>query len=110
MTATVVHSPLPLGRPVNVPPAVRRGAWQLKSGQAITLRAAGQSVLKVRQGRVWVTCGATDTWMLNMTLLLGLRTLAILALAAACCAAIVITSVDSPAAAPLNVGWMLHHG
>jgi ferric-dicitrate binding protein FerR (iron transport regulator) len=62
MTATVVHSPLPLGRPVNVPPAVRRGAWQLKSGQAITLRAAGQSVLKVRQGRVWVTCDATATW------------------------------------------------
>jgi hypothetical protein len=62
MTATVVHSPLPLGRPVNVPPAVRRGAWQLKSGQAITLRAAGQSVLKVRQGRVWITCDATDTW------------------------------------------------
>lgn len=55
-------------------------------------------------------CGAADTWMLNMTLSLGLRTLAILALAAASCAAIVATSGDTPASAALNVGWMLHHG
>ncbi|MDM0043226.1 DUF2917 domain-containing protein [Variovorax dokdonensis] len=62
MTATIARSHLPLSRPVHVPPSVRRGAWQLEAGQAITLQAAGQSVLKVRQGRVWVTCNATSTW------------------------------------------------
>ncbi|CAN5273826.1 hypothetical protein BH10PSE18_BH10PSE18_17000 [soil metagenome] len=45
-----------------VPPAVRRGAWQLESGQAMTLKAASASVLRIRQGRVWVTRDATDQW------------------------------------------------
>jgi hypothetical protein len=43
-----------------VPAAVRRGAWQLAPGQAISLRARGDSVLSVRQGRVWVTRDATE--------------------------------------------------
>lgn len=43
-----------------VPPAVRRGAWQLEAGQAMTLKAASASILRIRQGRVWVTCDATD--------------------------------------------------
>ncbi|HYP83483.1 DUF2917 domain-containing protein [Variovorax sp.] len=63
MTATVAQSPLStLARPSAVPPAVRRGAWRLDAGQAITLRASSASVLKVRQGRVWVTRDATATW------------------------------------------------
>ena len=49
-------------RAAAVPPAVRRGAWQLEAGQAMTLKAAGASVLRVRQGRVWVTRDATDQW------------------------------------------------
>lgn len=38
-----------------VPPAVRRGSWRLPHGQAMTLRASAPSVLRIRQGRVWVT-------------------------------------------------------
>ena len=49
-------------RAAAVPPAVRRGAWQLEAGQAMTLKAASASVLRVRQGRVWVTRDATDQW------------------------------------------------
>ena len=49
-------------RPSAVPPAVRRGAWQLAAGQAITLKAASASILRVRQGRVWVTRDATAQW------------------------------------------------
>ncbi|RYF33013.1 MAG: DUF2917 domain-containing protein [Comamonadaceae bacterium] len=45
-----------------VPPAVRRGAWQIEAGQATTLKAAHASVLRVRQGRVWVTRDATQHW------------------------------------------------
>lgn len=42
-----------------MPPAVRRGAWQLAAGQATTLKAARASVLRIRQGRLWVTRDAT---------------------------------------------------
>lgn len=45
-----------------VPPAVRRGAWQIAAGQAMTLKARSESVLRVRQGRLWVTCDATASW------------------------------------------------
>lgn len=45
-----------------VPPAVRRGAWQLPAGQATTLQAVEAHVLSVRQGRLWVTLDATATW------------------------------------------------
>ena len=45
-----------------VPPAVRRGAWQLAPGQATTLKATAPTVLRVRQGRVWITCDATNRW------------------------------------------------
>jgi hypothetical protein len=42
-----------------IPPAVRRGAWQIASGQAMTLKAGSASVLRVRQGRLWITQDAT---------------------------------------------------
>ncbi len=42
-----------------VPPAVRRGAWQLEAGHAMSLKAGSASVLRIRQGRVWVTRDAT---------------------------------------------------
>lgn len=42
-------------RPAAIPAAARRGAWQLDAGQAISLKAASPSVLRIRQGRVWVT-------------------------------------------------------
>ena len=48
-----------LARPAAVPPAVRRGAWQLEAGHAISLRASSASVLRIRQGRVWITRDAT---------------------------------------------------
>lgn len=53
---------LPTTQGAKVPPAVRRGAWQLAAGQAATLKARHASVLRVRQGRVWVTCDATQHW------------------------------------------------
>jgi len=62
MSAVVTSSSLPsvaLARPAAVPPAVRRGAWQLEAGHAISLRASSASVLRIRQGRVWVTRDAT---------------------------------------------------
>ena len=63
MTATVLSSSTPsLSRPALVPPAVRRGAWQISAGQAMSLRAQSASVLKIRQGRVWVTRDATSQW------------------------------------------------
>ena len=66
MSATYTTSSLsPLSLPARaaaVPPAVRRGAWQLPVGQAARLKAASTSVLRVRQGRVWVTRDATDKW------------------------------------------------
>ncbi len=66
MSATCASSSLPSlslpGRAATVPPAVRRGAWQIPVGQAISLKAAHTSVLRVRQGRVWVTRDATDQW------------------------------------------------
>ena len=42
-----------------VPPAVRRGAWQIAPGEAMSLKARSASVLRVRQGRVWITPDAT---------------------------------------------------
>ena len=42
-----------------VPPAVRRGAWQIAPGEAMSLKARSISVLRVKQGRVWVTPDAT---------------------------------------------------
>lgn len=45
-----------------IPPAVRRGAWQIAAGQAMTLKARSESVLRVRQGRLWVTRDATTSW------------------------------------------------
>ncbi|VTU20299.1 DUF2917 domain-containing protein [Variovorax sp. PBL-E5] len=46
-------------RPAAVPPAVRRGAWQLAAGHAMSLKASSASILRIRQGRVWVTRDAT---------------------------------------------------
>ncbi|RYY53550.1 MAG: DUF2917 domain-containing protein [Comamonadaceae bacterium] len=46
-------------RPAAIPAAARRGAWQLAAGQATSLRASQASVLRIRQGRVWVTRDAT---------------------------------------------------
>jgi len=61
--SAVCHAPslssLSLPNQAAVPPAVRRGAWQLAAGQAMSLRARGDSVLCVRQGRLWVTRDAT---------------------------------------------------
>jgi hypothetical protein len=65
MSAVYTSSSLPsvaLGRPATVPPAVRRGAWQLEAGHAMSLKASGASVLRIRQGRVWVTRDATSHW------------------------------------------------
>jgi len=42
-----------------IPPAVRRGAWQIAPGEAMSLKARTASVLRIRQGRVWVTPDAT---------------------------------------------------
>ena len=42
-----------------VPPAVRRGAWQIAPGEAMSLKARAASVLRVKQGRVWITPDAT---------------------------------------------------
>jgi hypothetical protein len=50
--------PLP-ARAAAVPPAVRRGAWQIGPGEALSLKASRTSVLRVRQGRVWITHDAT---------------------------------------------------
>jgi len=55
-------SSVALGRPATVPSAVRRGAWQLEAGHAMSLKATSASVLRIRQGRVWVTCDATADW------------------------------------------------
>ena len=62
--STVSASPLGLpGQAIPaVPPAVRRGAWQLQAGQAATLQAREAHVLSVRQGRLWVTLDATASW------------------------------------------------
>ena len=60
---TTSVSPLALpGRAAAVPPAVRRGAWQLAAGQATSLKAARASVLRVRQGRLWITRDASAQW------------------------------------------------
>ncbi|RZL65373.1 MAG: DUF2917 domain-containing protein [Variovorax sp.] len=53
---------LPSLRDTAIPPAVRRGAWQIDAGQAMTLKAATNSLLRIRQGRVWVTRDATAQW------------------------------------------------
>ncbi|RIX73474.1 DUF2917 domain-containing protein [Acidovorax cavernicola] len=46
-------------RTAAIPPAVRRGAWQIAPGEAMSLKARSASVLRVKQGRVWVTPDAT---------------------------------------------------
>ncbi len=61
-TTSSLQSLVPAARPAAVPPAVRRGAWQLAAGQATSLKAASASVLRIRQGRVWVTRDATAHW------------------------------------------------
>lgn len=61
-TTTSVSSLALPGPVAAVPPAVRRGAWQLAAGQATTLKAARTSVLRIRQGRLWITRDATATW------------------------------------------------
>jgi hypothetical protein len=66
-TATTLST---LTRPAPVPPAVRRGAWQLMAGQAQSLRARSCSVLKVRQGRLWITRDA-DQHRASEDLVLG---------------------------------------
>ena len=45
-------------RPATVPAATRRGAWQIDAGQAISLKASSNSIMRIRQGRVWVTLDA----------------------------------------------------
>jgi len=45
-------------RPASVPAATRRGAWQISAGQAISLKASSDSIMRVKQGRVWVTLDA----------------------------------------------------
>ena len=66
MSATCTTSSLPsLGqaaRPASVPPAVRRGAWQIAAGEAMSLKASDASILRVRQGRIWVTRDACAQW------------------------------------------------
>jgi hypothetical protein len=47
-------------RSATVPAAARRGAWQISAGQAISLKASSASVMRIRQGRVWVTLDAND--------------------------------------------------
>lgn len=42
-----------------IPPAVRRGAWQIAPGEAMSLKARTDSILRVKQGRVWITPDAT---------------------------------------------------
>lgn len=61
-TTTTFPSPAQAARPAAVPPAVRRGAWQLAAGQATSLKASSPSILRIRQGRVWVTRDATEVW------------------------------------------------
>ena len=46
-------------RAVAVPTAVRRGAWQIAPGEAMSLKARSASILRVKQGRVWITPDAT---------------------------------------------------
>jgi hypothetical protein len=62
VSSSSLSSVLSAPRAVAVPPAVRRGAWQLRAGQALSLKAGSASVLRIRQGRVWVTRDATDQW------------------------------------------------
>ena len=45
-------------RPATVPAATRRGAWQIDPGQAISLKASSNSIMRIKQGRVWVTLDA----------------------------------------------------
>ncbi len=46
-------------RAATIPPAVRRGAWQIAPGEAMSLKARTASLLRVRQGRMWITVDAT---------------------------------------------------
>jgi hypothetical protein len=65
MSAVYTSPSLPSFAPTGaaqVPPAVRRGAWQLEAGHAMSLKASAPSVLRIRQGRVWITRDATAHW------------------------------------------------
>lgn len=47
------------GKIASAPSTVRQGACQLPAGQATTLKAASATILRIQQGRVWITCDAT---------------------------------------------------
>jgi hypothetical protein len=71
---------------------------------------APQRLGKVPPSTRWALPRHWKTGILIMTLSLGLRTLAVLVLAAACCAAILASANAGPAAEALTATWMLHHG
>lgn len=59
-TSTSFPTLLPsAARSGTLPPAARHGAWQLCARRALSLQATRASVLRVRQGRLWVTRDAT---------------------------------------------------
>lgn len=58
-TESLVSLSIPARTAAAVPPAVRRGAWQIAPGEAMSLKARTASVLRVKQGRVWITPDAT---------------------------------------------------
>ncbi|RQO61022.1 hypothetical protein DBV14_05800 [Variovorax sp. KBW07] len=58
-TPSLASLPVPARTTAAVPPAVRRGAWQIAPGEAMSLKARTNSVLRVKQGRVWITPDAT---------------------------------------------------
>ena len=58
-TESLASLSIPARTTVVIPPAVRRGAWQIAPGEAMSLKARSASVLRVKQGRVWVTPDAT---------------------------------------------------
>ena len=58
-TESLASLSIPARTNAAVPPAVRRGAWQIAPGEAMSPKARSASVLRVKQGRVWVTPDAT---------------------------------------------------
>ena len=58
-TESLASLSIPARTAVAVPAAVRRGAWQIAPGEAMSLKARAASVLRVKQGRVWITPDAT---------------------------------------------------
>lgn len=58
-TPSLASLPVSARTTAAIPPAVRRGAWQIAPGEAMSLKARTNSVLRVKQGRVWVTPDAT---------------------------------------------------